>query len=294
MKILVIIVTYNAMQWAERCFKSIRSSSVKPDVFVVDNGSTDGTQAYIQEHFPEVIFQQSSDNLGFGKANNIGLQYALENSFDYVYLMNQDAWIYSDTLETLIDISRRHPEYGIISPFQMCADLYHIDAAFIKYIYPNKDILDDMYNGNLSELYPVDLVMAAHWLVPCSVLKTVGGFSPSFHHYGEDDNYIHRAQWLKFKVGIAPRIVVVHDHGERKYSMKMTLYFRYTDNVILLSNPNLSVLYSSLVVIRNTFRNAIKYKSTKPFCDLMRLIGHYWGIIKNRKISMKEQGAFLT
>ncbi len=75
-KILVIIVTYNAMQWAERCFASLRKSTVKPDMLVVDNGSNDGTQEYIQQHFPEVIFHQSRDNLGFGKANNLGLHYA--------------------------------------------------------------------------------------------------------------------------------------------------------------------------------------------------------------------------
>lgn len=155
-------------------------------------------------------------------------------------------------------------------------------------------MINDMYNSNLSELYPVDLVMAAHWLVPCSVLKTVGGFSPSFHHYGEDSNYIHRAQWNSFKVGIAPRIVVVHDHGEREESMNTKFFFRYTSNIAFLSNPNISILHSSLGVIRNTFRNAIKYKSTKPFCDLMRLIGHYGVILKNRKISIKEKQAFLT
>ena len=293
MKTLIIIATYNAMRWAERCFKSVRSSSIKPDVFVVDNGSTDGTQAYIQEHFPEFIFQQSSENLGFGKANNIGLQYALDNNYDYVYLLNQDAWIFSDTIERLIEISRQHPEYGIISPFQMCADMYHIDAAFIGYIYSNNDMLNDMYKDNLSDLYPVDLVMAAHWLVPCSVLKTVGGFSPSFQHYGEDDNFVHRAKWRKYKIGIAPRIVVVHDHGEREDSMKTKLFFRYTYNIALLSNPNISILHSSWGVVRNTYRNARIYKSTKPFCDLMRIIGHYGEIIKNRRISMKEQRAFL-
>ena len=83
MKLLVIIVTYNAMQWAERCFSSLRNSIVRPDVFVVDNGSTDGTQIFVKEHYPDVMFHQSEENLGFGNANNMGLQHALDYNYDY-------------------------------------------------------------------------------------------------------------------------------------------------------------------------------------------------------------------
>jgi len=72
--IYVIIVTYNAMRWAERCFTSLRQSSVPVTCIVIDNGSTDGTQEYIKAHFPEVDFIQSPDNAGFGKANNIGIE----------------------------------------------------------------------------------------------------------------------------------------------------------------------------------------------------------------------------
>jgi GT2 family glycosyltransferase len=247
MKILVIIATYNAMQWAERCFNSIRSSSVTPDVFVVDNGSTDGTQAFIQAHYPEIMFQQSHENLGFGRANNLGLQYALDHHYDYVYLLNQDAWIFPDTLETLIDISRRHPEYGIISPFQMKADLYHYSTYSWS---SNKDILNDMYNCNMADLYPVDFAPAAHWLIPCSVLKMVGGFSPSFQHYGEDNNYVHRVRWKKMKIGIAPKVKVVHDRGGREYSRKEELSLQYSNNIVLLSNPYVSVPYSSFKVLQ--------------------------------------------
>ena len=53
-KLLVIVVTYNAMPWAEKCFTSLRKSSIPSDVIVVDNGSTDGSQDYIRTHFPEV------------------------------------------------------------------------------------------------------------------------------------------------------------------------------------------------------------------------------------------------
>ena len=103
-----------------------------------------------------MIFQQSAENLGFGRANNLGLQYALDNRYDYVYLLNQDAWIFPDTFETLVDISKRYPEYGIISPLQMNSDLYHIDVNIIQNTcswYSNKDLLNDMYNKTLWRNY---------------------------------------------------------------------------------------------------------------------------------------------
>ena len=92
-QLLVIIVNYNGMKWLERCLSSLTSSTVPSDVYIVDNGSTDGSQDYIRSNFKDAIFVQSEENLGFGKANNIGLQYAYEKGYEYVYLLNQDAWV---------------------------------------------------------------------------------------------------------------------------------------------------------------------------------------------------------
>ena len=119
--VLVIVVTYNAMKWAERCLSSLRNSSVSCDVMVIDNNSTDGTQNFIHTHFPEVELIENKKNLGFGQANNIGLQRVLDENYEYAYLLNQDAWVMPDTLEKLIDISKTHPEYGVLSPMQLKA-----------------------------------------------------------------------------------------------------------------------------------------------------------------------------
>ena len=53
-EVLVIVVTWNAMTWLERCLGSVRGSSVKADIMVVDNCSTDGTQEYVR--FPGCCF----------------------------------------------------------------------------------------------------------------------------------------------------------------------------------------------------------------------------------------------
>ena len=89
---------------------------------VVDNGSTDGTQEYIQKNFPEVDFIQSPENLGFGKANNLGIEKAYKEGADFFYLMNQDAWIFEDSIQKMIDVYENYPnkgEIGIISPMHL-------------------------------------------------------------------------------------------------------------------------------------------------------------------------------
>jgi len=296
MKLLVVIVTYNAMQWAERCFDSLRRSTIVPDVFVVDNGSTDGTQTYIQKHYPEVMFQLSKENLGFGKANNIGLQYALDNNYDYVYLLNQDAWVMSDTFEKLIEISQKYPEYGIISPFQMNADMRHIDVNFIESACSrksNENIFNDMYNQTLDDIYPVSFVMAAHWFLTKKCLKKVGGFSPSFPHYGEDVNYLERAEFFGFKIGIIPSLRVVHDRAWRKEPPKKIIYIEYISAIKNFSSPRQSMYMSLLKAVNNNLHLIFKYGSLKPISNICKILAGLREIRRNKKISITQGCAFL-
>ncbi len=285
------------MQWAKRCFNSLQKSTVIPDVFVVDNGSTDGSQKYIQENYPQTIFQQSKKNLGFGAANNIGLKYALDNNYDYVYLLNQDAWVMTDTFEKLIKISVKNPEYGIISPMQMNADLYHIDKNFCNglFDYQNKEFINDLYNRNLKEIYETTpFVMAAHWFLTRNCIEKVGGFSPTFKHYGEDNNYAHRVLFHGFKVGIAPSLKVVHDRGERIEDSQMVMYLLYIYMLVKVSNP-LERRKTAFFIKMNVSSLCLmlKYKSLSPIVYYWKVIFNLVGIVKNRNISTNIKCAFL-
>ena len=84
------------------------------------NASGDGTVEYIKENYPEIMLIESKENLGFGKGNNLAMRYALDHGCDYVFLLNQDAWLdENDTIEKLVEVAQRHPEYGILSPMHM-------------------------------------------------------------------------------------------------------------------------------------------------------------------------------
>ena len=241
--ILVIIVTYNAMPWAEKCFTSLRKSSIPSDVIVVDNGSTDGSQDFIRTHFPEVELIENNENLGFGRANNIGLQKALDDKYEYAYLLNQDAWILPDTFEKLIAVSQAHPEYGVLSPMQLKADGRHFEDKFGRNVISRRQefspfFIDDMFFQRVGDVYEVSFVMAAHWLIPAKCLRTVGGFSPTFPHYGEDDNYLNRTNYWKFKIGIVPAAQAIHDRGDNNWSHEKDIYVNdFIGSLVSCSNP---------------------------------------------------------
>lgn len=295
MELLVVIVTYNAIKWVDKCFGSLYSSSIKPDVFVVDNGSTDGTQAFIKEHFPQVILKQSSVNLGFGKANNLGLQYALENNYKYVYLLNQDAWVFPDTFERLITISKKNPDYGIISPFQMEANMKHIDINFVRNTCSwasSPELLDDIYLQNNKEIIQVSKVMAAHWFMTRDCLNLVGGFSPTFAHYGEDDNYLQRVSFWGLKVGVTPDMKVVHDRENRQMTVKQIIFRFYIYTLTLLSDKNISIK-DLIVQSLKALLMILRFRSLRPLWDMVRVLVQMPSILHNRRISFNVKRAFL-
>lgn len=213
----VIIVTYNAMKWAERCFSSLRTSSVPVKCIVIDNGSTDGTQEYIKEYFPEVDFTQSPQNLGFGKANNAGIEKAYKEGADFFYLMNQDAWIYPDSFQKLLDVYNAYPDknqLGILSPIHMDGSERKLDIFFERYLArntPDNRIFSDSFNNSLKDHYEIDFVNAAHWLLPKATIEEIGGFNPYFFHYSEDYEYVQRISFFRKKIIVCPPSRVIHD-----------------------------------------------------------------------------------
>lgn len=217
-KIFVIVVTYKGKQWYDRCFASLRESNMPVETIVIDNGN-DGTIEFLKEHFPEITILPNTENLGFGKANNMGMRYALDHGCDYVFLLNQDAWIFPDTMEQLVTAAEANPEYGIVAPVQCNKELTKaLDGVIQFLINPdnvNRELFSDLMMGTVKDIYPVAEINAAAWLLPRKTLEMVGGFDPIFLHYGEDWNYLSRVLYHGMKVGLMPKVRVVHDCVDR-------------------------------------------------------------------------------
>ncbi len=231
MNLFAIIVTYNGRQvpyWYDNCFTSLRESTIPVQTIVIDNASTDDTVAYIREHFPEVMLIESDKNLGFGQANNMGMRYALDHNADYVFLLNQDAWVEPDTLEKMVQIAEKNPEYGILAPMNLNKEKDEVLGGFMRLFIDEKNIdavtfANDMYFNRLNDVYPAKVINASAWLMPRKILETIGGFDPIFFHYGEDDNYLQRMEYHKQKVGLCPLVTIVHDEQIRTVDTKKHL-----------------------------------------------------------------------
>jgi len=230
-RVFVIIVTYNGAHWIDKNIGSLLSSSYPVDIIVVDNNSTDNSVQLLKK-YPQITLIQSPDNLGFGKANNIGIQKALEQGADYLFLLNQDAWIFNDTIALLIAAMEANAKFGIVSPLHYNADEVTPDAAFATY-----------YRRQIGEeqgVAIVPFVNAAAWMVSKRCAETVGLFEPAFSHYGEDRNYCDRVSYHDFLIGIEPASKIVHDRVIKRNFPKDVVQSQYKILCTLL-NINISV-----------------------------------------------------
>ena len=282
--VLVIVVTYNAMQWIDRCILSVYSSNIPLDLFIIDNASTDETVEHIKENYADLKIIQNKNNLGFGAANNIGLQYAIDHNYSYVYLLNQDAWIQPNTISALINKCECHPEFGILSPMQFQANCTHLDADF------NIIFSKSKHSG---EIISVNNVMAAHWLISRKCLLEVGGFSPTFHHYGEDDNYCDRARFKEFKIGIVPSATAIHDRENRIDPPEKKLYLSFVRTLVFLSDFERSDLFAIYGFACDCVKYLFREKSFLFVKYIKDLLTKYKQIKVNRTFSMSRT-AFLN
>lgn len=287
MKILSIVVTYNATtnNWIYKCLRSLESSSMKNDILIIDNASTDDTTRIIEQEFKQVQLIKSSVNLGFARANNIGFEKAINENYDYIFLLNQDAWIERDSLKTLIDFTANNPEYGIISPVHLNGSGSNLDMPFHEYIarHKNKLIFDALRAHSVKEFYEVDFINAACWLVSGKCLKTIGNFDDAlFSHYGEDSNYVNRVKYYGFKLAVLTSCFVYHDREDRGMEKQESAFVNKSTDRLLsfiivgsdindinyIEEMNKSIFLDCRAILRNLL--SLRFKSVLFFLKLVR------------------------
>lgn len=299
-KTFCIIVTYNGKHWIERCISSVISSNKRLNVIVIDNASVDGTTDLIQTNFPEVKIIKLESNIGFGKANNIGIKYALNKDAEYIFLLNQDAWIGQDTINELIAFHKKHKDFGLISPLQYDSSGIKLDKNFSNYISANtiEKIEYSLHNNNCFE--ETSYVNAASWLISIECLKKVGIFNPIFNHYGEDNDYCNRVIYHGYRIGILYSASIVHDriydmnNPFRKYESK--IYSAAQSNAL---NINHTLLINYLKWGFQRTKKIIKLilmlefrMITSEFIIIYKILSHTQQIRANR-VQTTKKGAFI-
>jgi len=212
MKIYVIIVTYNGAPWIKGVLDSLRASDTPCTAVVVDNASSDDTVAIVQRDYPEAVLLAQQQNHGFGVGNNIGISLALTQGADYIFLLNQDAFVTPAALGQLAGFLEQQPSYGLVTPLHCRADLQSHDPQTQKGYLQHfaRDYLSDACFGLVKPFYDIRGINAAAWMVRSDVFRQVGGFDPLFFMYGEDDDLINRFAYLQQRFALLPASRVVH------------------------------------------------------------------------------------
>jgi GT2 family glycosyltransferase len=255
------------MQWLKGCLESTESYSV----IVVDNNSTDKTVSFIKAHYPSIIILEQNENLGFGKANNIGIRYALDNRADAVFLLNQDAYLTAGTLKELIEIQEEKPEFGVLSPIHLNGTGDKLDINFSKHL--NQTNTNEFYSDHvlqraLKPVYISPFVNAAGWLISRRCLMTVGGFDPIFFHYGEDDNYCQRVLFHGFKIGVVPNTFLKHDRKNQtleKITFASEEYYKDFEKNVKVKQANINMPFTV------ELKNIIKRRKSAWLKSILKL-----------------------
>jgi len=207
--VYTIIVTYNGMRWIDLCLKNLQNQS---KIIVVDNNSNDDTVFFITKKYKEVIILAQNKNYGFGKANNIGISYALAKGAEFVFLLNQDVYVDKDSVPNLLEVAKNKKELSVLSPIHLNGKGTALDRYFSFCAHKNSAFKEGNTKVNL---YEVPMVNAAAWFVPTKIFELIGGFDPLFYHYGEDHNFCQRLKYHDFKMYIVSSIFINHDRADR-------------------------------------------------------------------------------
>ncbi len=291
MRVLAIVVSYNFMRWIDRCLPSLmQQEGVCPDILVVDNGSSDGTCDHIRKHYPQVRLVENRCNLGFGRANNTGMEIAVDEGYDGVLLLNQDAWIDGDCLGKLVRASAGHPQCGILSPVQMAGDRKRLEHGFSIYI--GKASAGDIPKDG--EAVEVPFVNAAIWYLPIATVKAVGLFAPLFHHYGEDRDYANRARYHHLATAYVPCAYGCHDRDGRQVTRPGFRRSEYVYHLSEYANINYgfarAFAFGVLATVKKAFISLVKgrWRNLLMYLGItVTLIGRSGAVIRTRKDSRR-------
>ncbi|MAZ96864.1 glycosyltransferase family 2 protein [Schleiferiaceae bacterium] len=226
----IVIVNYNVKEFLTQCIDSIYKSSTSSsfEVIVVDNNSNDSGESAICKQFPSIQWVNNSENIGFGKANNIGFEAAKGK---YTLILNPDTVLQSDTIEKCVNYLELHPEVGGLG-------IQGIDGsgrflpeskrslptplvAFWKItglssIFPKSPTFARYHLGHLdkNQNHEVDILVGCFMMVPTILLRKVKGFDARYFMYGEDIDLSYELQKTGKKNIYFSESKIIHYKGE--------------------------------------------------------------------------------
>lgn len=215
-RVAVIIASFNGREYLPDCLSSLQAVDYPKDrwsIIVVDNASSDNTVEYLTQHFPGVHCMVQKTNIGFAAANNIGLRYALENGYDFAFLLNQDTVVTSAFLREAVAVAGVDPTVAAVQSKLLRHGTNEINSwgnaiHFLGFGYAGGNRQPDRPLSVSEIAYP----SGAAVLVRCSALKIVGLMDEAFFMYHEDLDLGWRLWLAGFRCLLAPASVVYHKY----------------------------------------------------------------------------------
>lgn len=284
MDLSIIIVNYNVKEFLQNLIHSIEKASpnLTKEIIIIDNASDDGSVDFIKEKFPQIKLIANSKNLGFGKANNIGLKQAAGK---YILLINPDTLVAEDTFEKMIKFFESNSEAGlagckILNPdgsLQLaCRRSFpgpwtsFTKVTGLSSMFPNNKIFARYNLTYLDEnkTYEVDAISGSFMMMRKEVYEKVGGFDEQFFMYGEDLDLCYRIQKAGFKVYYFHDTQIIHYKGEstKRSSLDETKVFYSAMHLFVKKH------LSSSLLVEFILRTAIAVRSVFAFLGVRKLL----------------------
>ena len=302
-RIAYVIVTFNGENHIECCIKSIKKFHKDAFIIIVDNNSQDNTVALVKKLDIDKLIE-SKENLGFGKANNLALEYVVSKNFEFCFLLNQDVYFLDGDFENFVYNSKIafQENYAIVSPLHLSSNKKDFDYKFVDYISKKNTpglIESISENKNLNNVYNSKAINAAAWLISKDTILKIGLFDPLFPHYGEDTDYINRVYYHKKKIGVIPNFKIVHNRSQiENFQLKDFVNRLKIWSLVYLKNINIMYLFLLFNFPFQLFKRTKKinysyFKQLKLFVKVLFFSQfNILRILKSRRVS-KQTKAFL-
>ncbi len=196
-KIAVIVPVHNRQDITLNYLRQMQEIEVDGtaslDIIIVDDGSTDGTADAVREQFPNAVILRGDGNLWWTGAVNVGVQYALENKYDSILIMNDDLDLDTDFLTCLLDVANRNPG-SLVSSVTVNRTEANQDVILTAG-FKRVGFFGDMVTlhagetclGDLEEVIKCDFLTGASLLVPIDVFGKIGLFDARNFPHGMGD-----------------------------------------------------------------------------------------------------------
>lgn len=226
----IIIVHYKVPEQLFTCLTSIitAKSKVPFEIIIVDNDEKPIIEKELNKKFPQIQYISNSQNTGYGAGNNLG---AANAKGEYLFFLNPDTEIYTNTIEQLVNFLETHPKVGIAAPLLLNPQgkPYELQGtttltpwkaifsmSFISKLFPTNQIRQSYWlqQWNKKTNQSLDVVPGTAFLISKKLFTTIHGFDEKFFLYFEETDLCKRIRDAGYQIFMIPSAQVMHTWGE--------------------------------------------------------------------------------